>query len=81
MKLQNITDRWRFYTKHYLQGTHKHANEIFLTFFNVFFQGFKYRFRVINAEFLNCPIEMSVDGHNITVIASDGYDLEPITGK
>ncbi|CAG4968642.1 unnamed protein product [Parnassius apollo] len=42
-------------------------------------QGFKYRFRVINAEFLNCPIEMSVDGHNITVIASDGYDLEPIT--
>nr|AAN17506.1 laccase 1 [Manduca sexta] len=42
-------------------------------------QGYRYRFRVINAEFLNCPIEMSVDGHNITVIASDGYDLEPIT--
>ncbi|CAH2098222.1 unnamed protein product [Euphydryas editha] len=44
-------------------------------------QGYKYRFRVINAEFLNCPIEMSVDGHNITVIASDGYELEAITGK
>ncbi|KAG7296596.1 hypothetical protein JYU34_020406 [Plutella xylostella] len=42
-------------------------------------QGYKYRFRLINAEFLNCPIELSVDGHNITVIASDGYDLEPIT--
>lgn len=42
-------------------------------------QGYKYRFRVINAEFLNCPIEMSIDGHNITVIASDGYELEPIT--
>ncbi|XP_047510342.1 laccase-like [Pieris napi] len=42
-------------------------------------QGYKYRFRVINAEFLNCPIEMSVDGHNITIIASDGYDLVPIT--
>lgn len=42
-------------------------------------RGYKYRFRVINAEFLNCPIEMSVDGHNITVIASDGYDLVPIT--
>ncbi|KAJ8708350.1 hypothetical protein PYW07_010475 [Mythimna separata] len=42
-------------------------------------QGYKYRFRVINAEFLNCPIELSVDGHNITVIASDGYDLQPIT--
>ncbi|CAG9792346.1 unnamed protein product [Diatraea saccharalis] len=44
-------------------------------------QGYKYRFRVINAEFLNCPIELSVDGHNITVIASDGYDLEPITAS
>lgn len=42
-------------------------------------QGYKYRFRVINAEFLNCPIELSVDDHNITVIASDGYDLQPIT--
>ncbi|XP_049881247.1 uncharacterized protein LOC126377517 isoform X2 [Pectinophora gossypiella] len=42
-------------------------------------QGYRYRFRLINAEFLNCPIEMSVDGHNITVIASDGFDLEPIT--
>ncbi|XP_041972453.1 laccase-4-like [Aricia agestis] len=42
-------------------------------------QGYKYRFRVINAEFLNCPIELSVDGHNITIIASDGYDLQPIT--
>ncbi|KAL4713687.1 hypothetical protein ACJJTC_004218 [Scirpophaga incertulas] len=42
-------------------------------------QGYKYRFRVINAEFLNCPIELSVDGHNITVISSDGYDLEPIS--
>lgn len=41
-------------------------------------QGYRYRFRVINAEFLNCPIELSVDGHNITIIASDGYDLEPI---
>ncbi|XP_028030657.1 L-ascorbate oxidase-like isoform X2 [Bombyx mandarina] len=41
-------------------------------------QGYRYRFRVINAEFLNCPIELSVDGHNITVISSDGYDLEPI---
>ncbi|GBP81799.1 Laccase-1 [Eumeta japonica] len=44
-------------------------------------QGFRYRFRVINAEFLNCPIEMSFDGHNITVIASDGHDLVPITGE
>ncbi|KOB77130.1 Laccase 1 [Operophtera brumata] len=41
----------------------------------LYFQGKRYRFRLINANFLNCPVEFSVDGHNITVIASDGYDL------
>ena len=45
-----------------------------------FFQGNRYRFRVINAEFLNCPIEMSVDNHTITVITSEGNDLEPVEG-
>lgn len=44
------------------------------------FQGNRYRFRVINAEFLNCPIEMSVDNHTITVISSDGNDFEPVEG-
>lgn len=40
--------------------------------------GSSYRFRTINAGFLNCPIETSVDGHNITVIASDGEYFEPV---
>ncbi|CAG9122108.1 unnamed protein product [Plutella xylostella] len=41
-------------------------------------KGYSYRFRLINAEFMNCPIEMTIDGHNFTLIASDGHDLEPI---
>lgn len=38
----------------------------------------KYRFRLINAEFLNCPMEISVDSHNLTIFSSDGNDVEPI---
>ncbi|KAL1506103.1 hypothetical protein ABEB36_005531 [Hypothenemus hampei] len=41
-------------------------------------QGYRYRFRVINAGFLNCPIEMSVDNHTIKVISTDGNDVSPI---
>ncbi|XP_030377482.1 iron multicopper oxidase fer1 [Scaptodrosophila lebanonensis] len=41
-------------------------------------RGFRYRFRIINAEFLNCPIVVSIDNHPITAINSDGYDFEPV---
>lgn len=41
-------------------------------------QGQNYRFRTINAGFLNCPVEISVDNHNLTVIASDGWYFEPV---
>ncbi|XP_053957339.1 uncharacterized protein LOC128862702 [Anastrepha ludens] len=40
--------------------------------------GFRYRFRIINAEFLNCPIAVSIDNHTLTVISSDGYEIEPL---
>ncbi|KAJ8669572.1 hypothetical protein QAD02_000831 [Eretmocerus hayati] len=40
-------------------------------------QGLRYRFRIINAGFLNCPLEMSVDDHNLKIVSSDGKDLEP----
>ncbi|KAL0106109.1 hypothetical protein PUN28_016084 [Cardiocondyla obscurior] len=42
---------------------------------------FRYRFRVINAEFLNCPIEISVDNHTLYVVSSDGRDLEPVQAE
>ncbi len=40
-------------------------------------QGKKYRFRLINAGVLYCPLEFSIDNHNITVISSDGNYFEP----
>lgn len=43
-------------------------------------QNARYRFRLINAEFLNCPIELSIDNHTIRVISSDGRDIEPVEG-
>ncbi|XP_075156466.1 multicopper oxidase 1 [Haematobia irritans] len=41
-------------------------------------QGYRYRFRVINAEFLNCPIKISIDNHTLRAINSDGYDFEAV---
>uniref|UniRef100_A0A182JMG1 Multicopper oxidase n=1 Tax=Anopheles atroparvus TaxID=41427 RepID=A0A182JMG1_ANOAO len=41
-------------------------------------KGRRYRFRLINAEFLNCPVELSVENHNLTVIASDGFGIQPV---
>jgi FtsP/CotA-like multicopper oxidase with cupredoxin domain len=32
----------------------------------------KYRFRVINAGSLFCPVQISVDNHTLTLIAADG---------
>lgn len=34
--------------------------------------------RVISNGFINCPIEISVDNHTLTVINSDGFDFEPV---
>lgn len=45
--------------------------------FNVV-KGNRYRFRHVNAGFLNCPIELSIDNHTFTAIASDGNSLEPL---
>ncbi|XP_053671441.1 uncharacterized protein LOC128721687 [Anopheles nili] len=41
-------------------------------------RGRRYRFRLINAEFLNCPVELSIENHNLTVIASDGFGVQPL---
>ncbi|XP_066583904.1 uncharacterized protein [Prorops nasuta] len=38
----------------------------------------RYRFRLINAEFLNCPIEISIDNHTLQLISSDGRDVERV---
>jgi len=36
-----------------------------------------YRFRLVSAANLFCPIQVSIEGHNFTVIASDGEYIEP----
>lgn len=44
-------------------------------------QNTTYRFRLINAEFLNCPIEISIDNHTMRVISSDGRDIEAVEAE
>lgn len=41
-------------------------------------RGGRYRFRVIFNGVSNCPISMSIDNHDLVVIASDGNDIEPV---
>ncbi|XP_023339876.1 uncharacterized protein LOC111710084 [Eurytemora carolleeae] len=41
-------------------------------------QGKKYRFRIINAGVSMCPVEMSIEGHKMLVIATDGMDIKPV---
>ncbi|XP_035721855.1 laccase-2-like [Vespa mandarinia] len=48
-----------------------------LAYFNVT-AGNRYRFRMINSFGTVCPAEFSIEKHKLTVIASDGEDLEPV---
>uniref|UniRef100_A0A1B0BSP1 Plastocyanin-like domain-containing protein n=1 Tax=Glossina palpalis gambiensis TaxID=67801 RepID=A0A1B0BSP1_9MUSC len=38
----------------------------------------RYRFRVIFNGVTNCPVSLSIDQHDLLVIASDGNDIEPL---
>ena len=40
--------------------------------------GYRYRFRVVSPGFTLCPIEISVENHTLTLIASDTHSLEPM---
>ncbi|XP_067614892.1 uncharacterized protein Mco4 isoform X2 [Eurosta solidaginis] len=41
-------------------------------------RGGRYRFRVIFNGIASCPISLSIDNHELVVIASDGNDIEPV---
>ena len=41
-------------------------------------KGKRYRFRVINSGVQYCPLQISIDHHNMTIIATDGNSIEPI---
>lgn len=38
----------------------------------------RYRFRVIGAGLI-VPLRVSVDNHTLSIVATDGYDVEPVT--
>lgn len=40
-------------------------------------QGVRYRFRSVSGAVTNCGLKVSIDDHNLTIIASDGQPLEP----
>ncbi|XP_017770701.1 PREDICTED: laccase-like [Nicrophorus vespilloides] len=42
-------------------------------------KGFRYRFRVIHGGYRVCPIRVKIDNHNMTIISSDGEDIQPVT--
>ncbi|XP_015120774.1 L-ascorbate oxidase-like [Diachasma alloeum] len=41
-------------------------------------QGSRHRFRLINAGFLSCPIEISIDNHTMFIVSTDGNDIKPV---
>jgi FtsP/CotA-like multicopper oxidase with cupredoxin domain len=63
-------------TKRALHPPNEHSQFVPYETFNVV-KGHRYRFRHINAGFLNCPIQLSIDNHTILAIATDGSDIEP----
>lgn len=40
--------------------------------------GRRYRFRMINSYGSVCPAQITVEGHTLTVIATDGEAVQPI---
>lgn len=39
-------------------------------------QGSRYRFRIINAVSVDCPVQLQIESHNMTIIASDGAPVK-----
>ncbi|CAG9808695.1 unnamed protein product [Chironomus riparius] len=84
--LETTTYNYGHETYHYHQPSHRFKRALApadedsplvpYETFNVV-KGNRYRFRHINAGFLNCPIELSIDNHTITAIATDGTNIKP----
>lgn len=41
--------------------------------------GEKYRFRMVNAIPLDCPLSVNIARHEVTIIAADGKAVKPTT--
>ncbi|XP_043195467.1 laccase-1-like isoform X2 [Amphibalanus amphitrite] len=57
-------------------GHHRNSSHTPLAEF-VVKQGLRHRLRLISNGVMNCPLSVSVDNHTLTVIASDGYNVQP----
>lgn len=44
-------------------------------------RGVRYLLRLINANAYNCPVVLSVSGHDFQVSSADGYAVQPTTGR
>jgi L-ascorbate oxidase len=42
-------------------------------------RGYRYRFRAINVGVTNCPIQLAIQNHTLSVIAVDGQPIVPYT--
>lgn len=40
-------------------------------------RGNRYRFRVINVGFNDCPLEIQIDNHQLMMVSTDGQDFSP----
>ena len=45
--------------------------------FEMYLTGNRYRFRLISAAILNCPISFSIQDHYLTIISADGHPVKP----
>nr|XP_045624168.1 oxidoreductase OpS5-like [Procambarus clarkii] len=68
------------------RGPYQHANDSSLAALVPYKRfkvspGKRYRMRVINTAILSCPIVVSIDQHDLTVIASDGRPIVPRTAQ
>ncbi|XP_069141122.1 uncharacterized protein [Argopecten irradians] len=70
-----INGKGRFYPN----LTSEEHNQAPLTIYDVQL-GNTYRFRVINSGALY-PIRISIDGHDLTLTASDGFDFKPVVAE
>jgi FtsP/CotA-like multicopper oxidase with cupredoxin domain len=42
-------------------------------------RGQRYRFRFVNSMSHICPVSLEIENHSLLVIASDSYDVKPVT--
>ena len=40
--------------------------------------GYRYRFRIIGGVTASCVFQVAIQDHNLTVIAVDGYPVQPV---